>query len=1000
MASTLGSHDLGKLLKKYSIYQLWWFDIGLQLGIEVYHLNIIKVNNHNESGVCFREMLSHWLYDDQSATEYDLQEAIEFVKKNQMWNSSTKFVPAWEVYAVNGRNTCPPKCYYFTAIIVAIVAMASLISYPSQQQYSSIEIAAETLKNEYKTHKIIKFNLPVSDNTNMEYLSVVLTHKNGHEFGVGELVQNYTGKDGRLIITGQPGSGKTTLLRHLAKEWAHERAFQSCQILFLINLGALEGEPKTFSDLLSKSGFGDIKNLKSVAEEIYASKGAGACLLLDAYDELKWNRYNFIDDIIEGSKIPSSFCLLSSRPILGEKFKVLTQMKVIGYNIDELSYNLNKLSNNATLISSIQLLWIYNKGVKEMCTLPLHMVMLLYVYHYESSVTIRTTTQLYIAFMNVTIKYYEGHRHKWNAESLWQCIRANSVDEDDLCVAFNSLHKAAYDMVFKGQDLFPENNDIKEYINQLSFVGITSVPGSKSQVRYTFSHPTFLEFFAALHLTTLPVNEQLAFLACGDNDTFISKLPLKMHLIFYFGFVGDLFRFNTSAVYPFIKQFFSDKSELILPCSMYNVLDRVLGWTSKEYKNAIDSALKAKYSLCACRSFHILSDCTVSRLTLRDDGELALYCMKLMFVLTLSNCLTEQDLLRLQSCIDDFKHEYSNCACCELRLPSVVSLTINFFPKPEDLYIMKRVFPNLEFLKIRVNWMFDFIIYAFSHLFEQYEIVSTLITLRLEVHLRIDIERCSIRSITMRSCINQINQVTVYHVRIFGVCHSSYAELLCNSALQHLTIYINDSAHAQSLIDCIHQAQNLKVLDFIYSEGAIDRMQQKGILRNLPNTLQTLNIGEIDQNRGMCCTEFNFSSSYDVRDFVDPLIVKENLLTLMISISNEDDMKMLTQLASLVHLHLILDETSGSLDKSSVLSIVRQLQHFPHLDTFKLTANCDDWSRQDRQNVLSTIFAVSSASEVHICLGPKDSPPYVMHIIQVHFYNAFWDDPMRVIRFS
>ena len=134
--------------------------------------------------------------------------------------------------------------------------------------------------------------------------------------------------------------------------------------------------------------------------------------------------------------------------------------------------------------------------------------------------------------------------------------------------------------------------------------------------------------------------------------------------------------------------------------------------------------------------------------------------------------------------------------------------------------------------------MFDFKIYAFSHLFEQYEVVSTLITLRLEVHLRIDIERCSIRSITMRSCINQINQVTVYHVRIFGVCHSSYAELLCNSALQHLTIYINDSAHAQSLIDCIHQAQNLKVLDFIYSEGAIDSGQD--ILPILPTPVITI----------------------------------------------------------------------------------------------------------------------------------------------------------------
>jgi hypothetical protein len=47
-------------------------------------------------------------------------------------------------------------------------------------------------------------------------------------------------------------------------------------------------------------------------------------------------------------------------------------------------------------------------------------------------------------------------------------------------------------------------------------VGVTSVPGSKSQVQYIFSHPTFLKFFVALHLSTLPLNEQLAFITAYE----------------------------------------------------------------------------------------------------------------------------------------------------------------------------------------------------------------------------------------------------------------------------------------------------------------------------------------------------------------------------------------------------------------------------------------------------------------------------------------------------
>ena len=163
--------------------------------------------------------------------------------------------------------------------------------------------------------------------------------------------------------------------------------------------------------------------------------------MFDAYDELK-GKYEFINEIIEGSKIHSSFCLLTSRPFSSETFEKEIQVKILGYNIDNLMNYLHKLSDNATLVSAIQHSWDSNPKVKEMCTLPLNMAMMLYIYSYESSVSLRTTAQLYIAFMNVTIKHYEGHRLEWNTESLWQCIHAKAPHGDDLCYAFNILYHA------------------------------------------------------------------------------------------------------------------------------------------------------------------------------------------------------------------------------------------------------------------------------------------------------------------------------------------------------------------------------------------------------------------------------------------------------------------------------------------------------------------------------------------------------------------------------
>ncbi len=122
---------------------------------------------------------------------------------------------------------------------------------------------------------------------------------------------------------------------------------------------------------------------------------------------------------------------------------------MLGYNVDNLTHYLHRLSDNATLVSTIQHSWESSPKVKEMCTLPLNMAMMLYIYSYENGITLRTTAQLYIAFMNVTIKHYEGHRLDWNTESLWQCIHAEASHGDRLCSAFNILHQVAYDTVFK-----------------------------------------------------------------------------------------------------------------------------------------------------------------------------------------------------------------------------------------------------------------------------------------------------------------------------------------------------------------------------------------------------------------------------------------------------------------------------------------------------------------------------------------------------------------------
>ena len=345
------------------------------------------------------------------------------------------------------------------------------------------------------------------------------------------------------------------------------------------------------------------------------------------------------------------------------------------------------------------------------------------------------------------------HRHEWNTESVWQCIRAKAPDRDDLCSAFNILHQVAYNTVFNSQDLFYDIKGTKDYINQLSFVGVTSVPGSKSQVRFTFSHLTFLEFFAALHLTTLPLNDQLAFIVTETNrynfiPMYKSIIPdIMYYMKFYLGLIGDIFHYNTSGASPVLKQLFlCPNVEFFGICNSYKNVEDVIGWAAQQYGNAIDSILKANYSMCTCAYHSLLhQDEYYSELTLRGPGKLALQIESLIenvpdIVVTLTNCLTKQDQLHLLFCVLGLEHNQGN-NCRGLRLPSVTSLTIYFYPSADILYKMKQALPNMEYLDIRLHrdWN-QFNTKSLSKALKEHEIALVLTNLRMKVHLDINIE--------------------------------------------------------------------------------------------------------------------------------------------------------------------------------------------------------------------------------------------------------------------
>ena len=262
--------------------------------------------------------------------------------------------------------------------------------------------------------------------------------------------------------------------------------------------------------------------------------------------------------------------------------------------------------------------------------------------------------------------------------------------------------------------------------------------------------------------------------------------------------------------------------------------------------------------------------------------------------------LTRQDQLHLLLCIQGLRDNEDNCH--GLKFPSITSLTITYYPHNADiLYKMKSALPNLERIDIRLfynhwNQSNGTAMESLSKTLQQLEIDLVLLNLTIEIHLDISIDRCSVEDTRISFYIDENNyNISLHHIMLTGVCHDkNFTQYLCKSVLEYST-YIEDVTHAQSLVTCIQQAQSLEILTLAYHEGAMDKLTQKKIFRNLPQTLQTLNVcagSELSKN--ISCTLCKVSSTPDVKLIADALMGRKNLRKLTISISNVEDMKRLT----------------------------------------------------------------------------------------------------------
>ena len=573
-----------------------------------------------------------------------------------------------------------------------------------------------TLKEYYKSQPLIDIKR-LHHASNTRFLNVLVDDKNSSGVStLWSLIDELDHDKGRrLLITGHPGAGKTTLMRHLTKEWAEGRILYSCQILIEINLDFLKlGDRQTItslSDLLS-AAIGDfVKDIQSVVQDITVNQGAGACFMIDAYDE--WNQNDYITKMFFHNKLNSSICIMASRPYDFRQMTGIKHIKIVGFKLEDLKTYLNLLSLNSRTENAVLAIWKTYPKVKEICTLPLHLAMLIAVVEDDSGQTIKTRTQIYSSFLDLTITHH--CENIWSLQSLRECVVSSATqyyNAYSMCNAFKKLHDIAFQMMFEKKVKFPKDHEVEESVKKLGIVNTTVVGLSKTEIIYTFSHPTFVEFFAALHLVTLSQEEQLEMI----RKSFADKDSLSMIWSFFFGLLDDFYPKNMPWVTVLrhhasyfktqpLQRLSAKVCDFNIKAPLIHVLQEI-GRTEQALNDLLQSAeIKKDSSLCVSQTIddHVYirdllngTNITTFQFTIRTPDGLR----NLSFTLeNHTNTLAEE-----YSKLMKYLSQRTTNSMGWISFPSVVTLSAN----TSDIKVMElHRFSNLRFLYLSLDQSVD-----------------------------------------------------------------------------------------------------------------------------------------------------------------------------------------------------------------------------------------------------------------------------------------------------
>ena len=329
----------------------------------------------------------------------------------------------------------------------------------------------------------------------------------------------------KVIVEGNGGMGKTTLCTTLSERWAEGKMLTQFDYVILLPLREeLVSSAESLPDLLALL-HSDDSVITSVVQQLKKTSGKRALIIADGWDELeksKRSKHSFLYKLLFGRVLPFASVLLTSRPSASAPLHSLPSVdrlvEVVGFNEENIKQYIEsefeKCPEKASgLIEQLD----NNPLIQNVCTVPLNCAITCNLWHTLDQELPSTLTELYTQIiLNVILRDIKKKFPDFpiglslsNFDSIYSQLEPYWWLTCKF--AFEALSNDR--LVFTEEEVgsfFPEGLDSNQ-----KFLCFGLLQSARSLLpvghglSFHFLHLTFQEYLAALHLVTLPTEEQL-----------------------------------------------------------------------------------------------------------------------------------------------------------------------------------------------------------------------------------------------------------------------------------------------------------------------------------------------------------------------------------------------------------------------------------------------------------------------------------------------------------